>query len=503
MLRKILRHKATFVISLLACLTVAGFSAYLLLRPEKKVLSGVPVKIMTIQESVTADGKIDSDKHVSLSFKKAGTVNSVKVQVGDKVTAGEVLVTMDAGQLQASLAGAKADVLSAEANLASLKKGATSQTRAVYIQNVSTTKLALSTAVRDSYLKVQDALLSKLASVFKNNSSPNPILNIPTDSFTKANTISLMRADMTNKMSSWNSYINIDPTSDQTLTETSKDVAAAKSLINLLSDATNRLTTGNSGMTQTDINTAVASVTAAASEVNAAEIAFNSALQAYRTNNDQLSVIEASSTPEATKIAEANLAKAQANVSSIQSQINDTVLVAPWDGIVASVNPKVGENFNANISAVDVISPGTFKTDIMIPENEVALISVGDQANIHFGAYGASLDATGTVSSIDLSPTTVNGVSAYKATVYLNSSDPRIRTGMTGSVTILGSSVDNAVAVPTSSLITKNDGTYILVLNDNFSYSERKVIVGANGGDWSQIVSGVNPGEIVATFGSK
>lgn len=501
MLKKILEHKITFIAAAIVFVVVVAGAVYFLFFPAKHVLTGSKASIMTIQQIVPADGKIDSDLHVSLSFPKGGRVVSVNAKVGDQVAAKQVLVTLDSSQLAASLAAAQADVLSGEANLTALKKGATSQTLDVYNQNISTAKLALATAVRDSYLKIQDALLNKISGLFDNNSSANPTLTIPTQDFLTTNNINLARVDMSDRMVKWNASIQSDPTGDNTFSETSKDVAAAKSFFDSLSQAVNRLTVSDSGMAQSVIDSDVSLNSAAATEVNAAEAEYNTALQAYKTTTDQLAVVQASSTPEALQIAEAVLTKAEANVSSIQSQINDTQIVAPFDGVIASINPRAGENFPGGSTAVDIISPGAFKIDVMIPENQVAAITVGDEADINFNAYGSDLTATGTVSSIDLSATVTNGVGAYKTTIYLNTSDPRIRTDMTASVTIKGISKDGVVAIPASAIINKQDGSYVLVLDKAGLYIERKIETGISDGNWTEVKSGLQTGEMVAAFG--
>ena len=501
MFKKVLEHKITFIAAAIIIIIVAVGAAYFLLSPQKHTFTNVTAQTMTIRQVISADGTVDSDQHVSLSFPKGGQVTKVNVKVGDAVHAGEILVAVDPKQLSASLAAAKADVLSAQANLTALGKGATSQTLAVYNQNVSTTKLSLATAIRDSYLKIQDALLNKISSLFDNNSSANPTLIIPTDSFQTTNNTNLARVHMSDRMTDWNALIQDNPTNDQVISETATDIAAAKAFFNTLSYEVNRLTIGNSGMTQSAINAVVATANGAATEANAAETEFNAALQAYKTTTDQLAVIQASSTPEALQIAGAILTKAQANVASIQSQITDTVLTAPFDGIVASVNPKVGDDFPAATPAVDVISPGAYKIDILVPENEVAAVSVGDQADIHFNAYGADLTATGTVASIDLSETVINRVGAYKVTIYLNNSDARLRTGMTATVDINGLSAENAVAIPVSAIIKKADGAYVLLADGKGSYVEHKISTGISDGDWIEVKSGINVGDLVATFG--
>ena len=502
MLKKILEHKITIIVAVVVFVIVVAGAAYFLLAPQKHVLTSTTAQIMTIHETVSADGRVDSDQHVSLAFPKSGRVVTVNVKVGDVVKAGQVLAALDSSQLTASLSGAKADVLSAQANLAALKRGATVPTVNVYNQNISTAKLALSTAVRDSYLKIQDVFSNKISSFFTNNSSANPSITIPTDTFQTTNSINAARVDMSGRLSVWNSLIQLSPTSDKTLSEASNDIAATKKFLDYLSQATNRLTVANSGLSQSSIDAYVSAVNGAATEANAAESQFNAAVQAYKTSGDQLAVVQASSTPEALEIAQATLTKAEANVTSIQSQINDTTLVAPFDGTVASVNPRIGENFSASITAIDMISPGAYKIDIMIPENQIAMVSVGDRASIRFTAYGTDLVATGTVTSIDLSETVTNGVGAYKATVYLNDSNPRIRTDMVANVTVNGRSVSDVIAVPASSIITRSDGFYVLIVKDDYSYTERKVTVGTSDGNWTEITSGLKAGDKVATFGN-
>jgi len=504
MFSKILEHKITLIVAVAACLIVAVGAAFLLLTPQKRALTGVAAQTRDIQESVSADGKLDSDQHVSLSFRQSGfvmnvNIMSVNVSVGDHVYAGETLATADPGTLYASLQGARADVQSAQAAIDALGKGATIQTVSVYNQSVSTASLALTTAVRDSYLKVQDALLNKAGILFNNNTSANPTLVIQAETYQAGLSMNSARVDMTSRLSSWNALLNSSATSAQTIAEATADIAAAKSFADSLSAAVNRLNAANSGLSANVLATYVAAANAVATEVNAADSEFNAALQAYKTSVDQLNVIQASSTPENMEIAQANLAKAAANVASIQSQLSDTILTAPFDGIVASIGLKVGENFPVNAPAIDIVSAGAYKIDVMVPENEVAGIAPGDHADIRFNA--GDLTATGTVSTIDLSETVTNGVGAYKATVYVNGSDPRVRTGMSASVTIKGASVGSATAIPSNAVITKDGASYALVLGTTGAYTEQKITTGISDGTWTEVTSGLQASDIVAAFG--
>ncbi|MDR3558205.1 MAG: efflux RND transporter periplasmic adaptor subunit [Candidatus Pacebacteria bacterium] len=501
MFGKILEHRITLIVVSLLVIAVVVIGGYYILRPESQNLSAVPAAVTDIQESVTASGNIDSNQDVSLSFQNSGTIAAINVAVGDHVTKGETLASLDNSGLLAQLEGAQADVLAAQANLATLQNGATSQTLAVYSQGVSTAASALSTAIEDSYLKASDAIQNKSDALFQNGTSANPTILIPTDSYSTGLALNNSRVDISTRVAQWKSDLSGSTTaSDSLINESSATLSIIKGFLDTLTTETTRLTTGNSGLPQSQISAYVAVVNAAESETNAALTEFNGAVQAYRTSNDQLAVVQASSTPENIQAAEATVAKAEANVSAINSQITNGSIVAPFDGIVASVDPKVGEAYSAATPAIDLVSAGNYKIDLMIPENEVAKIKVGDTATLTFDA-NADLSATATIASIDLAPTVTNGISAYKTTLYLNGTDPQIRAGMTANATILGRIATNVLAVPSSAIISENGDDFVLAQNSASTFVQQKVTVGISGNGETEVRSGLSAGQLVATFG--
>jgi RND family efflux transporter MFP subunit len=74
----------------------------------------LPAKIQTLDEKTNFNGKINSDQTLNLVPKMPGKVTSVHVQVGDKVSAGTVLFTLDAVDLQKAVDQAAIGVSSAE-----------------------------------------------------------------------------------------------------------------------------------------------------------------------------------------------------------------------------------------------------------------------------------------------------------------------------------------------------------------------------------------------------
>ena len=84
-----------------------------------------PGKQATDANSVSASAIIVPLNDVQLSFSSVGRVTSVDVKVGDKVTAGQTLVTLDTTILEAKVREAEANVLAADAQIRYLNRLAT------------------------------------------------------------------------------------------------------------------------------------------------------------------------------------------------------------------------------------------------------------------------------------------------------------------------------------------------------------------------------------------
>src|SRR5207247_464331 len=71
-----------------------------------------------IAQTVDADGVLAARDRSTVSFAAAGTVESVRVSVGDKVRAGQTLATLDKSSLEAAVTQAKAALAEARQRLA-------------------------------------------------------------------------------------------------------------------------------------------------------------------------------------------------------------------------------------------------------------------------------------------------------------------------------------------------------------------------------------------------
>ncbi len=121
-------------------LLVVGAGSFFALRSGARAESLTQVYQVTpgaVQQTVSASGTIEPATQSDLSFASSGTVTSVDVQVGQKVTAGQALAAIDPSSLTSDVSLAQAQVTQAEAEVTSASGGSATVTASAAAQLAS------------------------------------------------------------------------------------------------------------------------------------------------------------------------------------------------------------------------------------------------------------------------------------------------------------------------------------------------------------------------------
>ncbi|WP_338441389.1 efflux RND transporter periplasmic adaptor subunit [Synechococcus elongatus IITB4] len=123
-----IRQVHPWVLTLIAIAVIgSGTGVWWLLRSRasEAVLDRytVPVKVETLQETVTASGSIVPVRTVNLSPKTAGLLVEVLVEQGQRVEQGQLIARMDNRDLRAQQTQARASLAAAQAQLQELRNG--------------------------------------------------------------------------------------------------------------------------------------------------------------------------------------------------------------------------------------------------------------------------------------------------------------------------------------------------------------------------------------------
>ena len=220
---------------------------------------------------------------------------------------------------------------------------------------------------------------------------------------------------------------------------------------------------------------------------------------------------EQATTAEAVQVAQAELAAARAQINSLKAQIQQTEstlrgdranlaytrIHAPMAGTVVTKAAKQGQTLNANQSAPIVLriaDLSTMTVQTQVSEADVSRLRIG--IPVYFTTLGdARKRWYGELRQINPTPEVVNNVVLYNALFDVPNPDGALMTQMTAQVFFVVAEAKDAVLVPLSAL---NRNT-VRVIHEDGSVEQREVKLGARNRVMVQVLSGLAPGERVAT----
>jgi multidrug efflux pump subunit AcrA (membrane-fusion protein) len=152
--RRVLRSPKTWLIVGLSVAVLAGIGvgSYFLFKP--RTFSGARTQTVSVTkgtqtQTVSLDGTLSPQTEADLNFSVSGTVTTLKVKVGQTVTKGQTLATIDDSSLQDAVDLAKANLTSAKANYSDVSDSGTSAAIKAAAAQVDSAKASLASAKED------------------------------------------------------------------------------------------------------------------------------------------------------------------------------------------------------------------------------------------------------------------------------------------------------------------------------------------------------------------
>ena len=169
-----------------------------------------------------------------------------------------------------------------------------------------------------------------------------------------------------------------------------------------------------------------------------------------------------------------------------------------WGGM-AIPEYRQGDQAQPGSLIARIIDPSSMEVVASISERDRGSIKVGQSAELELDAY-PGFKLTGTVKSLSGSANRTlfdtDSASRFDATIAFSKPDPKIRSGMTAKVVILGETRRNVLSVPRQAVIVK-EGKRLVFVRSGSGFSSREVkILGAN--ESRAAVEGLAKGDEVA-----
>ena len=240
----------------------------------------------------------------------------------------------------------------------------------------------------------------------------------------------------------------------------------------------------------------------------AAQNAYNSALQTQKNAlataqasvdaaQANLNLTQAAARPSDIAAAEANVLSAQGQVQSAQAAYDNTIITAPADGTITSVDTKVGELANAQAEVLILQDVANLYLEANINEADIASVVLGQPVQVTFDALGPDKKFTAAVSEIDPAGTVISGVVNYKIEAKIQGDISEIKPGMTANMTIVTADKPSVLVIPSRAILNGTSGPTVRVITNDKknTYTQVPVTVGMQGDDGTEITSGLSEGQ--------
>jgi HlyD family secretion protein len=516
MINNILRIIKIPYISVVLILVI-GSGAYLILKNKDDLgFDFAPAGTGALERVINVTGRVGSVSSVDLAFENSGKIASVSVDVGDRVFAGQTLISQVSSGISADLAQAKARLKSEESKFEELKRGARPEEIAVQKIKVESAEINLQKAkqalvdeIRNSYTKADDAVTNKVDQIFSNPTTDNPKLNISVNNSQYKINAESGRISSGRILKEWKvSVNNLTINNDLELkgNEARNNILMIQNFLEDISLVVNSLEV-NPNLTQATIDGYKSNMSTARSNMDTAMINLSTDIDGLRSDTsslnlarEELILMEAGSDPQAILSGEAKVEEAVANVEKFQSELNKRFIVAPISGLVTFVEILPGEIVSGGEVVVSLISDNDLEVTANVPETDIVEVFVGNEASIELDAYSDGVIFKAKVVKIDPAETIIEGVPVYKTTFVFTNSDQRIRSGMTADIDILIARKESVLAIPRRAIFEEGGKEFVRVW-DGMEIVKKEVQTGLVGSDGKiEILSGISIGENVITF---
>ncbi len=493
---------------------------YFLAHQTKKVSQTVVVTRGSITESVSVTGNTTPIHSVLLGFNSGGTISYTGASVGQSVTTGTLLASLNTSDLGAQSAQAQANVDAQVARLNGLLAGTRGEDIAASqasvdksVQDLTNIYSSTADAVNDSYAKGNDAIRTQTSTFFSNAENSNIQLTFNTSNTQPANDAKAERLVLATTLINWqNSIFNVPFGFSPTDSDVARIISSSLSNLSDIRQYILNMSTALNGATSLDVTTLgiyKSNLAFALTEVNTASKNLNTITQNIASQKSiiaqagaVLTLKKIGASQQDIMAQQAQIKQAEAAVASIQAKFSNSRIIAPIDGVVTQFDAKNGQIASPGVILVAVISNNQLEVDSQVPETDIGKVAVGDIVDMTFDAFPGQI-FSGKVFYIDPAQTVNQGVVQYKIKISFAGNNTQIKSGLTANLTIKTKTNTNVLILPQYAVLQNDTGTFVRTTIGGISTSTRITLGIQDQNGNVEVLSGVTEGEQVQNIGLK
>jgi multidrug efflux pump subunit AcrA (membrane-fusion protein) len=434
------------VLVLLSACSPAAQSAAAQSPPTPTVQPPAPVEVATIQtgdidQVFDYSGTLQAKQTVSLIPNASGRIESVLVQVGDEVKAGDPIAVIKHDTYEAQVEQAEAALTKARLNLAKMKEGSRPE------------KITAAQAAVD----LARANVNDVANVNDNERT------VAASNLANAET-ALRQAQAEYDKIAWAGDVGDTP---QAAALEQATIAYQTALANY------NLATNPSDSTLAPLM----------AQLSQAELNLALTLKPYRDIDIQM--------------AQADVNQAEAAAKLAHLQLDETTIEAPFDGVVGELYITEGTTVGPQTPVAMFVSR-SLEVLVNVEEERISNISENQNAGLNVVSYpGQSFP--GVVTSVALVADSESHTFVVKVTPL--DKEGLLRSGMSADVSLLAKGDQNALLAPRAAVTVIDGKNVVYVVKDDNSVEQRPVQTGLANNNHVEILSGLQAGDKVVVAG--
>ena len=394
-------------------------------KARSKMLT-VPVERETLPITILANGTIEAKQSTNVSPDTSGRLKSLLVKEGDYVKTGQILARMDDSTLQGQLIQAQGSLASAQANLKKAIAGNRSQ-------DIAQAQAQLEQAQADLQKAQAGNRSQDIAQAQARLKSAQANLTKAEDDFNRNQQL-----------------YNAGAIALQILNQQRAERDSAQAAVN---EAQQALALQKAGTRAEDIEQ----------------------LKAVVTEKQQaLALQKAGTRQEDIETARGEVTQQQGNLKTIQTQIENTIIRAPFSGIVTAkyadpggfVTPTTSGSEVSSATSSSILSlASNYQVVAKVAETDISKIKVGQTVAVIADAY-PDKTFTGKVAEVAPQATVTSNVTSFEVKVNFTDPETLLRPNMNVNAKFDAGKLNNALVIPTVAILRQKSGTGVRVITE-------------------------------------
>ena len=233
-------------------------------------------------------------------------------------------------------------------------------------------------------------------------------------------------------------------------------------------------------------------------DLDTAEGALLQAQAAYDVAAKQAEFMHSGGHEAALKAAKGQLTSAEGKYKGAEAGVAYSEIRSPINGVVTDRPLFAGETAAAGAAVITVMDTSSLIAKTHIAQSMAQQLKVGAAATVKVPGMDDPVDAKVSMVSPALDP----GSTTVEVWLKIDNKAGKLKAGTPVKVSITGQTIEKALKVPVSAIMTADDGSkVVMVIGADGTTKKKPVTVGITDGDDIQLLTGATAADMVVTGG--